>query len=577
MHQEEHAVRGLARAPWFWMSAGLVLAFLAAMILPWLLSEAPGLFFSPGTPRRTQAPGYGTALYEELTQPEVYWLNQPAGRASSTGQGWSKGAYRIPWTTAPPPEAGLPLPQAGRLYRPWLRPVLPPAYIFPRLGSGGGPAPDERESPAFTDINPPGFPGLRLAPFVLFPLPPELSLSSLLATLPSPAPASEPPAGVPPGSTGWSTSHRDEEMQGGEAGDESMPAGNEGARRSTRQWQIPRPALTPVFGFIRRAARYSPLPPGEVRGLHASSNQAGSARMTSIVRTAEQVGLNAVVVEIKDEFGRLAYQSRVPLAREIGAGTDRIPDVRAFLADLHERGFYVIARMVTFQDGKLAEGRPELAIRRRSGGIWRNSQGLAWVDPGLGEVWRYEVDIAEEALQLGFDEVQFDYVRFPTDGNISDVVSVVPASQRVTAIAAFLDYAKERLAPYGRPVSADVFGFVATAEDDLGIGQHLEEVARSMDFVSPMVYPSHYPKGSYGFADPDAEPYGVIRHALGVAAGRIGTEKLRPWLQSFSLRHVYGPEEIAAQLRAVHETGISSWLFWNASGRYNLLEGLPPL
>lgn len=512
--------RAVARNSWLWLITGLVFAFAGAMLLPWVLQNLDPDREAGRREAASAVVGTGGAAglaKSVLSQPAILSLRTPLLSSQTTGK-----AYEIPadgrvegYESQP---IGLSLTMPPRLYTPLLS-GIDPSSLSPVSNSPTSSEGDTGSTPkdASGEVEP-------------LPVSPSRDQAALA----------------------------------------------EGEDTITSSWVLPRPAVAPVFGAILPAAAYSPLPAQEVRGVHASSNQAGSSRMTSIVKTMSKVGLNAVVVEIKDEYGRLAYQSQVPLARQIGAGTNRIADVRAFLEDLHERGFYVIARLVTFQDGVLAEARPQLAITRRDGGLWRNRQNLAWADPGRAEVWRYEVDIAEEALHLGFDEVQFDYVRFPTDGDVSNIRSVVPAERRVAVIAGFLAYARQRLAPYGRPVSADVFGFVATARDDLGIGQILEDVAASVDFVSPMVYPSHYPKGSYGFDDPDAEPYGVIRHAMAVAVERIGAAKLRPWLQSFSLGHTYGPAEIAAQIRAVSESGISGWLFWNASGRYDLLEaGVP--
>ncbi|MBE3577232.1 MAG: putative glycoside hydrolase [Limnochordales bacterium] len=546
--------RAVTRNPWIWMITGLVFAFAGAMLLSWVVHNLdPGQEMSRPGARIAVTGGEESPAASSLglTLPSIYSLRYPLQPDPASGK-----AYRIPWASVPPVSAGLPLPAVGSFYRPWLRPVLPPVYLSPRLGAG---------RVLDYELQPVGM-KLMLPPRLRTPLLAGVEALNLALGL---TPASD---------TEGDESRAPKEIPGGSGHEDEPAAGVRNVEKagSGNRWVMPRPAVVPVFGIVRPAKEYSPIPPNQVRGVHASSNQAGSPRMDSIVDIVSRVGLNAIVVEIKDEYGRLAYQSQVPLAREIGAGTNRIPDVRAFLSDLHDRGFYVIARMVTFQDGVLATARPHLAIKNRTGGLWRNRQNLAWVDPGRAEVWQYQVDIAEEALQLGFDEVQFDYVRFPTDGDVSNMRSVVPEDRRVAAIGGFLAYARQRLAPYGRPISADVFGFVATAQDDLGIGQRLEEVAASVDFVSPMVYPSHYPKGSYGIEDPDAEPYAVIRHAMEVAVGRIGAEKLRPWLQSFSLRHTYGPDEIAAQIRAVSESGIGSWLFWNASGRYDLLEaGIP--
>ncbi|MBE3584074.1 MAG: hypothetical protein IMX01_08175 [Limnochordaceae bacterium] len=520
----------------------------------------------------------------------------------------------------------LPLAQARRQYRPWLRPVVPLLVTFPRLSpsawslaslisrlyvtdnvtnaaeAGGGSRPSlaisgeftawavregswrpslpaakpagetseaaAGQSQAVTGSGPgneqssgsqPAAPGVTDANAAIWALASPPTSTNLTPAPLNPSTAETPPAPTP----------------GDENGSDNGNGSGSGSSETPRgRWQIPQVSLLPLSGMIRPADSYSPLPPQSIRGVYATGYLAGSERMPELIRTVHQAGLDAVVIEIKDEYGRISYDSGIPLARQIGASSSKIADVRGLLEELHREGLYVIARMVTFQDGKLAEAHPELAIHSRKGGLWRNRVGLAWVDPGLGEVWKYEVDVAEEALQLGFDEVQFDYVRFPTDGDVTNIMSVVPADQRVQAISAFLTYARQRLAPYGRPISADAFGFVATAESDLGIGQHLEEMSQPVDYVSLMVYPSHYPAGSYGFDDPDLHPYGVVRYAMQRASERVGARKQRPWLQSFSLKHPYGPAQLLDQLRAVQENGITSWLLWNAAGRYDQLRGL---
>lgn len=206
---------------------------------------------------------------------------------------------------------------------------------------------------------------------------------------------------------------------------------------------------------------------------------------------------------------------------------------------------------------------------------------MSWLNPYNSESWDYIVDIAEEAASKGFNEIQFDYVRFPTDGNTKIIDYGASAGKpKAEAIAEFLAYGRDRLSKKGVVVSADVFGLVTTAADDMHIGQHLESIARSVDVICPMVYPSHYGKGSYGVAEPDFEPYKIVNRSMSVAKGRVDAIKdvsrkavLRPWLQDFTASYLpkyqhYGAAEVRAQIKATYDAGAEEWLLWNAGNKF---------
>ncbi|MGQ9497624.1 MAG: putative glycoside hydrolase [Desulfotomaculales bacterium] len=245
-----------------------------------------------------------------------------------------------------------------------------------------------------------------------------------------------------------------------------------------------------------------------------------------------------------------------------GAAHDYLP-IREMLEDLRACGIYSVARIVVFRDPVLAQKRPALMVRTKSG---RPVAGGVWVNPASREVWDYNVALAREAYALGFDEVQFDYIRFPEgSGAESAVYPGMGDRQRTDVIAAFTRYAREQLG-WEKRLSAAVFGFMGVAVDDQRIGQRPERMAPYLDYISPMAYPSHYSPGNYGFANPNAHPYEVVAGTLDDFARLITTSgcRLRPWLQAFTLGPPpYGPAQIQAQIRATEERGIHTWLLWN--------------
>jgi hypothetical protein len=294
--------------------------------------------------------------------------------------------------------------------------------------------------------------------------------------------------------------------------------------------------------------------------------------LTRLLGFVKETQVNSIVIDVKDDEGTLSYISEVPLAHDTGADLRKIKDPRAMLDTLREHGVWPIARIVVFKDPHMAHKRPNLAVQDKSGGLWHDRKGMTWVDPNAKIIWEYNVAVAKEAVAMGFQEIQFDYVRFTSDGQISNCLYPYgDGTKKEDVIKAFLVYAHNELKPLGVEVSADIFGLVTSARDDLGIGQTLEKVAAGVDILSPMVYPSHYARGSFGIANPDLHPYETVLHGLTDAQKRLsGTGvKIRPWLQDFSLGNHYGREQIQAQIQAVHDAGLSEWIFWNPSNRYD--------
>lgn len=309
-----------------------------------------------------------------------------------------------------------------------------------------------------------------------------------------------------------------------------------------------------------------------VKGIYISSWIAGSPELfAKQIDLADRTEINAMVIDVKDATGYVSYDSDVALADELGLEEHRIKDIDAVIATLREHEIVPIARIVCFNDPKLSKARPEWGVQHKGGGLWKDNKGSSYTNPYDRRVWEYLVELAEDAADRGFREIQWDYVRFPSDGKISDAEYPGRDSSMEDAIAAFLAFSRERLEKRGVWVSADVFGLTVHVKDDLGIGQRIEKVARNVDIVSPMIYPSHYYSGAYNIKNPNREPYEVIKKAMADSGRRLsGTGAIvRPWLQDFSLSGVtYGVEEVRVQIQAVEEQGYTEWILWDPSVKY---------
>jgi hypothetical protein len=247
-------------------------------------------------------------------------------------------------------------------------------------------------------------------------------------------------------------------------------------------------------------------------------------------------------------------------------------DVSAIIKKLHDKNIYVIARQTVFQDPALANAKPEWAIKSKNGGLWRDNLKLAWVDPTKREVWDYNVAIAKESIALGFDEINFDYVRFPTDGDLSTAVFSTTTKHRYDNMAEFYQYVSAALADEPAYISVDFFGFVMERHDGMSIGQRLVDANQTMDFISPMMYPSHYPKGYLNFTNPADHPGAVIANGMKQGGGYFSSTtraQVRPWLQAFHIGAYYDGAKIRAQIDAVEKFPNGGWLLWNASNNYS--------
>jgi hypothetical protein len=290
---------------------------------------------------------------------------------------------------------------------------------------------------------------------------------------------------------------------------------------------------------------------------------------------AERTEVNALVIDVKGDHGLVAFPSGVRLAIAAGAERSaRIGNLEALTQALHARGIYTIARIVVFKDNVLAPARPDLAIRARDGRLWRDREGLAWTDPFLREVWEYNVDLAVAAARGGFDEIQFDYVRFPDARGLVFSQSSTERN-RIAAISGFLELAREQLARYNVFLSADIFGYVCWNLDDTGIGQTLEGMLPYVDYLSPMLYPSTFQFGIPGYRDPVAHPHEVIYQSLehALERTRVPPVRFRPWLQAFKDyafdRRDFGSGEIRTQISAAQKAGTNGWMLWNPRNVYS--------
>ena len=319
--------------------------------------------------------------------------------------------------------------------------------------------------------------------------------------------------------------------------------------------------------------------PEHVRGIYLNAWASGSRRkVTNLLAMVEGTEVNAFVIDLKDATGYVSHRSSVPTVAKIGADKDRrIGNLHTLLWRMKEAGVYPIARIVIMKDPKLSDAFPDMAVQDTAGGPWVDGKGQVWLNPFDRDVWDYHLALAREAVEAGFPEIQWDYVRFP-DAPRSEIERTAypgrDGQTRSAAIRAFLSYTRKELGALGVPVTADVFGVTTSATRDVGIGQVWEDFIDVVDVALPMVYPSHYWKGSFGFDTPNAYPYEIVYEALIRAQRRTaaveGAGTVRPWLQDFTLgKPRYGAPHVRAQIQATYDAGIPEWILWNPSSRYS--------
>lgn len=367
--------------------------------------------------------------------------------------------------------------------------------------------------------------------------------------------------------------------------EEPTPDPAEEARLRQEEWNRRNEALKEEQGKF-----YVPLYPLEIpenprvkaRALYLTGHTISHSRYTEILKLLEDTELNAVVIDIKDDHGKMTYSSDIEIVNEVDAYYKPVPitDIRATLEDLHARGIYTIGRIVVFKDPYLAKQKTDWAIHRKEGGLW-TEKGVAWINPYQEEVWDYNIAIAKEAALMGFKEVQFDYIRFPENAARVDREANYNNQNGRTkdeAISGFVKKAREELKDYNVHVAYDVFGVIANSwADNDNIGQIWESFTAEAEYICPMVYPSHYGAGYFGFPVPDANPAGTITRALSDAVKRNAAVEnpaiIRPWLQSFTATWVrgyiqYGPAQVREQIDAALALGIDEYMIWNANNVY---------
>ena len=324
----------------------------------------------------------------------------------------------------------------------------------------------------------------------------------------------------------------------------------------------------------------------DVRGVYFTEYtlSRGEEYFQSLIEKTNNSIINAWVINIKNDNANVVYNSEVPLVQEVGADMSIIRDMDHVMNELRENDIYPIGRIVAFKDRIAATAREDLAIKDVNGNVWRDNKGDAWLNPYKKESWDYLVDIAKEAAMHGYKDIQFDYVRFPTDGRTSEIdyEGKDEEMSQSEAIAAFLEYAREELKPYGVFVTADIFGWALVETGGASVGHHLETIVPATDVILPMVYPSHYGPGIFGFSKPDLHPYEMVYQSMERAQERIAdmnydgqVARLRPWLQDFTATYLgagnwmtYGPEEVLLQIEASYDAGVEEWVLWNSGNNY---------
>lgn len=340
------------------------------------------------------------------------------------------------------------------------------------------------------------------------------------------------------------------------------------------QTSVHTPELTQGIDAPTDASIMHVTTPDPLRGIYLTGWSAGTAsRLTHVLSLFDDSVLNAVVIDIKDATGKLSYEPLDSTLKATGVGSRRIRDLAGVIAEFHARGIYVIGRISVFQDPFYAPLHPEETLHdTRTGLPWTDYKGIAWLRPDSIAVRDYVSAIAHDAYAQGFDEINLDYVRFPSDGPLKYLDLSGFAKPKAETMQDFFVAMRESLGDI--PFSADVFGLTMSARDDVGIGQKAALIAPSVDALAPMVYPSHFWNGTYGIPVPAAEPYKVIHKSLSdgiakLAAIGIDKSKLRPWFQDFDLVGVhYTPELVQAQIEAAHDLGIESYMMWDPRNVY---------
>ncbi|MDD3173078.1 MAG: putative glycoside hydrolase [Herbinix sp.] len=350
--------------------------------------------------------------------------------------------------------------------------------------------------------------------------------------------------------------------------------------------ETPAPTVTAVTPEDAVAVSLDSLQPPEsvkVKGIYVAAGTAGSSSIQDLLELAQATEVNAMVIDVKDDFGRITYSMESKTAVDIGAIKNTIPDITDLVTSCKEKDIYLIARIVAFKDPYLASQRTDLAVKNKDGTLYQDKNNDYWVNPYKREVWDYLIEIASQAAADGFDEIQFDYIRFATGDGITkaDFGEDAKTKSKEEIITEFTKYAYQRIKPLGVFISADVFGAIinSTIDSEL-VGQNYVEMSKHLDYICPMIYPSHFGDGSYGVQYPDLEPFEIISKVMEASKIKLsvipeGEHKaiVRPWLQDFTASWIkqykkYGADEIREQIDGVYSAGYEEWLLWNSRCSY---------
>ncbi|MEI7620494.1 MAG: putative glycoside hydrolase [Candidatus Falkowbacteria bacterium] len=315
----------------------------------------------------------------------------------------------------------------------------------------------------------------------------------------------------------------------------------------------------------------------EIHGIYLTAYSAGSpTKVDKIIASIKGTAINAVIIDIKDYSGYLSYDSNIPMVSELKLEQVKIKNIKGVVEKLHQNNIYTIARIAVFQDPALSSKKKDWAVmNKNTNQIWKDNKGLSWLDPANPAVWKYHTEIAKEAIDLGFDEINLDYVRFPSDGPISAMVFPKWKGEGTKAdvIKRFFTFFAKELMTEPAYTSVDLFGLVTTIKNDMNIGQLLENATPYFDYVCPMVYPSHYPNGYMGFNNPANYPYEIIYKATKTANERIASStpsraKIRPWIQDFDLGATYTSSMVKKEIKAIKDSGGFGYLVWDPKNIY---------
>ncbi|KPV59503.1 GTP-binding protein [Paenibacillus sp. A3] len=320
----------------------------------------------------------------------------------------------------------------------------------------------------------------------------------------------------------------------------------------------------------------------KVKGIYVTAHSAGGSRMNTLLKLMDETELNSMVIDLKDDWGYITYDTGNPELNAMETTKKVITDMPKLMSTLQEHQVYPIARIVVFKDTILAKKRPDLSFVNPDGSVWGNGKNPpeSFVNPYKKEVWDYNIAIAKEAAKAGFKEIQFDYVRFPEgfEKRADTLKYDKDERSRIEAVAEFVKYAREQLTPLGVRVSVDIFGYAASVPAAEGIGQDFQKISQNVDVICPMIYPSHYSNGWFGAKVPDAAPYVTINGAMKDTTKKLDPLQslkpvVRPWIQDFTATWVpghirYGKKEIEEQVRALKDNGTEEFLLWNAVNTY---------